>query len=416
MMENPAVNNDDLFDAGADELIANCIATEPPKSFFLFAGAGSGKTRSLVQALRVIKEKVGSRYRLNGHRVGVITFTNMACNEIKHRLEYDDLFVVSTIHRFAWSLIKGLNHDIRDWLRVNLQAEIAEIQEKERKGRAGTKASLDRKNAIADKSERLELLNNIKIFIYNPDSDNPEKEALNHAEVIKITASFLTGKPMMRSLLRNRFPILLIDESQDTNKELIEALFCVQAGEKSSFALGVIGDTMQRIYTAGKLDLGNNLPVDWATPSKRMNHRSCRRIIELINKIREPVDDQMQKPRADKGEGFVHLFILPVETMDKSAREGEICTRMASITGDDGWLEPDKSVKTLILEHRMAANRLGFLPMWDALSTADSLQTGLRDGTLPGLRFFSQLILPLVKACQSDNKFGLNMYSGQLCN
>jgi DNA helicase II / ATP-dependent DNA helicase PcrA len=245
------------------------------------------------------------------------------------------------------------------------------------------------------------------IFIYSPDGDNPEKEALNHAEVIKITSSFLTGKPMMRSLLRNRFPILLIDESQDTNKELIEALFLVQAGEKSSFALGVIGDTMQRIYTAGKLDLGINLPVDWATPSKTMNHRSCRRIIELINKIREPVDDQKQKPRADKGEGFVHLFILPAETIDKSAREGEIYTRMAAITGDDGWLEPDKSVKTLILEHRMAANRLGFLSMWDALSTADSLQTGLRDGTLPGLRFFSQLILPLVKACQSDNKFAV---------
>ena len=34
---------------------------------------------------------------------------------------------------------------------------------------------------------------------------------------------------MMRSLLVNRFPILLIDESQDTDKELIEALFYVQA-------------------------------------------------------------------------------------------------------------------------------------------------------------------------------------------
>jgi DNA helicase II / ATP-dependent DNA helicase PcrA len=407
MMEIPAVNNDDLFDAEADELIASCVAAVPPTSFFLFAGAGSGKTRSLVQALRVIKEMVGSRFRLNGRHVGVITFTNKACDEIKHRLEYDDLFAVSTIHSFAWSLIKGLNHDIREWLKINLQAEIAELQEKERKGRPGTKASIDRRNAIAGKSERLELLKNIRIFIYNPDGDNPERNALNHAEVIKITAAFLTGKPMMRSILLNRFPVLLIDESQDTDKELMDALFCVQANAKSRFALGVIGDTMQRIYTAGKLDLGSNLPADWATPSKRMNHRSCRRIIELINRIREPVDGQIQKPRTDKGEGFVRLFILPAETLDKPDRERGVCTQMAEITMDEGWLEPDKNVKILILEHRMAANRLGFLPMWDALSSADRLQTGLRDGTLPGLRFFSQLILPLVKAHQNDNNFAV---------
>ena len=285
---NSAAHTDDLFDAEADKLIAKCVAADPPISFFLFAGAGSGKTRSLVEALKVIKERVGARLRLNGRRVGVITFTNKACDEIKHRLEYDDLFAVSTIHSFAWSLIKGLNHDIREWLKINLQTEIAELEEKERKGRPGTKASIDRINAIAAKSERLELLNNIKSFIYNPDGDNPERNALNHAEVIKITAAFLTEKSMMRSLLVNRFPILLIDESQDTDKELIEALFYVQANLKSHFALGVVGDTMQRIYTAGKLDLGGDLPDDWATPAKRMNHRSCRRIIELINRIREP--------------------------------------------------------------------------------------------------------------------------------
>ena len=117
MMEIPAAQTDDLFDAEADKLIAKCVAADPPISFFLFAGAGSGKTRSLIQALQVIKETVGARLRLNGRRVGVITFTNKACDEIKRRLEYDDLFAVSTIHSFAWSLIKGLNHDIREWLK-----------------------------------------------------------------------------------------------------------------------------------------------------------------------------------------------------------------------------------------------------------------------------------------------------------
>ncbi|MGO9534081.1 MAG: UvrD-helicase domain-containing protein [Desulfobaccales bacterium] len=407
MMDSSDVVNDDVVDAEADEVIAECVTANPPTSFFLFAGAGSGKTRSLVQALEVIKEKVSAQLRLNGRRVGVITFTNKACDEIKRRLKYDDLFAVSTIHSFAWSLIKGLNHDIRGWLKVNLQTEIEEFEEKERKGRPGTKASFDRINAIAAKRERLELLNNIRTFIYNPDSDNPERNALNHAEVIKITSAFLTEKSMMRSLLINRFPVLLIDESQDTNKELIEALFCVQITLKSRFALGVVADTMQSIYPSGKPDLGSDLPGNWAKPAKRMNHRSCHRIIELINRIREPVDGQTQQARTDKSEGFVRLFILPAETMDKSARERDICTRMAKITGDEGWLEPNKNVKTLILEHHMAANRLGFLPMWDALNHVNRLQTGLRDGTLPGLRFFSHLILPLIKAHQSGNRFAV---------
>ncbi len=405
MMRSSAAFGDDLFDAEADELIAKCVAAQPPISFFLFAGAGSGKTRSLVQALQVIKQTVGTRLKINGRRIGVITFTNKACDEIKHRLKYDDLFDVRTIHSFAWSLINGLNHDIREWLRSNLQAEIAALEEKERKGHPGSKASKDRINAITEERERLRLLSNIKRFIYNPNGDNPEREALNHAEVIKITGAFLTEKPMMRSLLVNRFPILLIDESQDTNRELIEALLYVQTNLKSRFALGVIGDTMQRIYMAGKMDLGNNLPNDWATPTKKMNHRSCRRIIELINRIRESVDGQLQQARTDKGEGFVHLFILPAGTTDKSAREREVCARMASITGDEHWLEPERDVKTLILEHHMAATRLGFLPLWDALDGVVRLRTGLRDGTLPGLRFFSHLILPLIKAHQGGDRF-----------
>ncbi|KJS33129.1 MAG: hypothetical protein VR64_03830 [Desulfatitalea sp. BRH_c12] len=398
---------DDLFDKQADELIAKCVTDVPPTSFFLFAGAGSGKTRSLVECLEVIKEKSGPQFWLDGRRVGVITYTNKACNEIRSRLKYDELFTVSTIHSFAWSLIKNLNHDIRDWLQINLQEEISELEEKERKGRAGTKASIDRINAIKSKKERLAGLSQIKRFIYNPDGDNPERNALNHSEVIYITADFLTGKPMMQNLLVNQFPILLIDESQDTIKELIEAFLFVQSKLKDRFALGVIGDLMQRIYLAGKIDLDQNLPADWATPAKRMNHRSCHRIIKLINRIREPVDTQEQRPRSDKGVGCVQFFILPADAEDKLAAEQACCRRMAQITNDDGWLEPDINVKTLILEHRMAARRLGFLDMWDALRDVKRLQTGLRDGSLPALRFFSNLILPLIIASEKKDSFAV---------
>lgn len=398
---------DDVADAEADEIIARCIRAVPPQSFFLFAGAGSGKTRSLVDALRVIKTEVGERFRLHGRQVGVITFTNKACDEIKRRLEYDPLVAVSTIHSFAWSLISGLNGDIRGWLRENLKVEIEQLTEKERKGRAGTKASRDRQAAIESKNERLASLNRIKSFIYNPDGDNFETNALNHAEVIKIASGFLAGKPLMQKILVNRFPILLVDESQDTDKPLMEALFLTEAKQREAFSLGIIGDMMQRIYTAGKLDLRNDLPEGWAKPIKVMNHRSGRRIVELINQIRTPIDDQAQRHRADRAEGFVRLFVVPTGVADKPAQENSVCQRMAELTGDERWKRPGEYVKTLILEHHMAAKRLGFFPMWQALHGVNHLQTGLRDGSLPSLRFYSKIILPLIRSHQRSDRFGV---------
>lgn len=401
---NPT-HSDDVVDAKADEILARCVSASPSQSFFLFAGAGSGKTRSLVEALQVIKGKAGQSFRLHGRQVGVITFTNKACDEIKRRLEYDPLFAVSTIHSFAWSLITGLNSDMREWLRGNLTTEIEELAEKERKGRAGTKASKDRQDAMASKNERLLSLDQIKSFIYSPDGDNPERNALNHAEVIKIASAFLSEKPLMQKILVNRFPILLVDESQDTDKPLMEALLVTEAKQTQVFSLGIIGDMMQRIYTAGKLDIESDLPEGWATPKKIMNHRSGSRIVNLINKIREPVDGQAQRPRADRGKGFVRLFIAPTDVADKPVLENAVCQRMAELTGDDGWKEPEKGVKTLILEHHMAARRLGFLAMWEALHGVSHLRTGLRDGSLPPLRFFSQIILPLIRSHQQSDAF-----------
>jgi DNA helicase-2/ATP-dependent DNA helicase PcrA len=398
MTRFPVRSGDDTFDDEADALIERCITAEPPCSFYLSAGAGSGKTRSLVRALQVIREKAGPRLRLQGRRVGVITFTNKASEEISRRLDFDELVSVSTIHSFAWSLVKGFDKDIKEWLKENLRAEIYEINEKQRKGRPGTKAAVDRENALVSKNSRLTALDDVRRFIYNPDSDNHERNSLNHAEVIRMTSAFLADKPLLQKLLASQYPILLIDESQDTNKELIDALVEVARVRRSQFALGVIGDAMQRIYLDGRRDLDEKLPNDWARPIKQMNHRSGHRIVKLINRIRGPVDKQEQMPRSDQGSGHVRLFIASAETGDKPGLERQACERMAAVTDDQGWCDPGERVKTLLLEHRMAAVRLGFLQMWDALNSAKRLQTGLRDGSLAGIRFFSHVVLPLKRA------------------
>jgi DNA helicase-2/ATP-dependent DNA helicase PcrA len=406
MTNTVSVAADDHADDHADDQISASLDLDSPVSFFLFADAGSGKTRSLVNGLRWLREKSGKRLRLYGQRVGVITYTNAACDEIKKRLEFDPLVEVSTIHSFVWSLISGLHADIKQWLRTNLPIEIAELEDLQRRGRAGTKAALDRDEAIKARQKRLTDLNSIRRFTYNPSGDNRGRDSLSHTEVIKIGADFLTRKPVMQGILITKFPVLLIDESQDTNRLLMEAFLKLQGEYKERFCLGLFGDVMQRIYADGKEDLGRELPPDWARPTKKLNHRCPRRIIKLINKIRSSVDGHEQVARSDSQEGVVRLFILPTDTVDKKDAERRAAEKMASITGDQLW-SSEADVKTLVLEHHMAARRMGFSEMFHALYQVDSLQTGLRDGSLPGLRLFSHLVLPLKNAKERGDEFAV---------
>jgi len=112
-MTGELVEAPDTIDDHVDDEIAACLNLAQPVSFFLFAGAGSGKTRSLVTALRYVQKTLSAQLRSRGQRVAVITYTNAASDEIKRRLSYDPLIDVRTIHSFAWSLIEGLNRDIK---------------------------------------------------------------------------------------------------------------------------------------------------------------------------------------------------------------------------------------------------------------------------------------------------------------
>lgn len=400
-----AVDGDNNDDTKVDTEISACLSQHPPKSFFLFAGAGSGKTRSLVQALQFIQANHSRQLRLHGQRIAVITYTNKACDEIKHRTCFDPLVEVSTIHSFVWTLIKGFDEDIKAWLRAELESEIADLKAKQAKGRAG-KASIDRKKSIDSKARRLAVLPEIRKFTYNPNGDNRDRDSLNHSEVIKIASAFLTQKPAMQRLLITKFPLLLIDESQDTNKMLMEAFLLVQERYSGEFRLGLFGDTMQRIYADGKADLGHNLPPGWEKPAKKMNHRCSKRVVRLINKIRADVDNQKQQPRTDAIEGFVRLYILKADTVDKVAAEKLIAEKMAITANDKEWNKPE-SVKTLILEHHMAATRMGFHAMYEPLYRNETLRIGLLDGSLSGLKLFLDRVLPLIEAKKVTDSFAV---------
>ncbi len=387
--------------------IAACLDLEKPRSFFLYAGAGTGKTRAVVEAMDIFRTRYGTQFRQSGQKVAVITYTNAACDEIRRRIDFDPIFVVSTIHSFAWEQIRTYHKDISTWLRVRLSTEITELQEKQASGRAGTKASAERRVQIESNETRLQHLDVIKQFTYNPNGENIGRNSLNHAEVIAITAAFLAEKPLMRQILIRKHPVLLIDESQDTQKDLIDAFFALQAKYPDQFCLSLFGDTMQRIYADGKVGLEEAVPADWEKPAIDVNHRCPRRIVTLLNQIRSEADGAQQEPGQDAQEGVVRLFLInDVDDVDKSIVETAVVRKMAEVTSDDEWMN-QQAIKVLTLEHHMAARRGGFDRFFKPLYSIDNFRTGLLNGTLNGVAFFTQRVLPLVQAMRSEDRFAV---------
>jgi DNA helicase-2/ATP-dependent DNA helicase PcrA len=392
-------------DVIADEIIDQCLDPAFPKSFFLFAGAGSGKTESLKRALEKFRDRNGSTFRRAGKKIAVITFTKAAAEEIGERLGSDVLFPISTIHSFCWNQIRNFHSDIRMWLLTHLPFDLEEIRLRHAKGRGG-KAAGDRLGAMAAIEERLEWLGEPRRFVYNPNGNNFGADSLSHSEVIKIAASFILEKPAMQAALVDKYPFLLVDESQDTNKYLFEALFELAKSHVGKFCLGLFGDTMQRIYTDGRARLEDDIPPDWARPTKLLNRRSGRRLVQLANALRKDADGRAQLALEGSEVGLIRLFIGSEKTVDKLSIERRVRVRMSELCEDSDWTG-DQNVKTLTLEHHMAATRRGFLPMFQALDSSGALSTGLRSGELAGLGLFTQCVMPMVEAYKSGSKFAI---------
>lgn len=412
-MEQVAENallSDNHVDDHVDTEIQQCFNSIPPQSFFMFAGAGSGKTRSLINALEYLDQTRGAYLAEQGKQVAVITYTNAACDEIGRRLQYKPIFQVSTIHSFLWELIKHFQADIRAWVESAIEAELSELRSQHSEGKGGA-AAVKRAEKIASKEERLAKIKKVKRFSYNPNGVNAGVDSLSHDEVVKIGSEFIATEETMQNILVNKYPILLIDESQDTKKELIDALLCVYETHKKNWSIGMFGDTMQKIYSDGKDRLDEAVPKEWAFPVKVMNHRSAKRIVYLANAIREAIDDKKQRPRTDANEGMVRLFIADVQS-DNEKIERKAAAKMSAVTGDANW-QTDVGYESLILEHHMAASRFSFSRLYSPLNEVASFSSALRKGEIPEIKFLANMVLPLVKAHKANDIFEITKHIRQ---
>lgn len=389
-----AVNDDsNERDAGVVDEIVGYVTSTPPRSFFLFAGAGSGKTRTLVAVLRKLTgigtedaqaepapaTRFARALRARAQTIRVITYTKNAALVVTGRLGTNDLTEIATIHSFCWDLIAGFDDDIRE----ALLAMNADALQKARDAAAGRKnGPTDKdKEKIGELEAKAAALATIPQFTYSPDRKRHGDGALNHSQVLALASWLLKQRPTLRRILRDQHPVILIDESQDTMKGILDALLEVVAEDPSRLMLGLLGDHRQRIYLDGHADLPSMVPEAWATPKLEMNHRSQRRIVDLINDIwdsdlegrTQSKKAVHQHPRKEKSAGLVRLFIgnasAPAE--DKLRREAFCKSAMQAATGLNDWEPGNPGHKVLALEHSLVARRGDFLETFEALSLLD---------------------------------------------
>lgn len=402
----PRQRSDINVDSHVDDEIRNFLNLETPQSFFLFAGAGSGKTTSLVKALTYIADTYGKRFAEQGRKVAVITYTNAASDVIIGRLRMKAIFHVATIHSFIWSLIGSFQSDIKKWIKLATDNEIARLKEEQSRSRGGNRTSEERARRIEALTKREESFEEIRRFIYSPTGTNTEFNSLSHDEVIKMWIDF-SGKDTMRKVLLAKYPILLIDEIQDTKKEVLDAILEIKR-KNNRWIVGMFGDVMQRIYMDGKEKLNECIPEDWVRLAKRMNYRSDTRIVELANAIRKDVDAISQQAREGAETGLVHLFVAE-SNADKAETEASVRMNMADISHDQKWLDwqEDDEGKTLILEHRMAASRLGFSSFYVPLAESGAFGASLQTGEIAEVELLANIVAPLVEAHKKHDKFAI---------
>lgn len=400
------------IDFQVDETLEKCILSTPRKSFFLFAGAGSGKTYSLVLLLKKIHNSIGKDLLLQGKNVAVITFTNAATDEIINRLDYSPIFHISTIHSFVWDVIKYYQADIKRlycfYIEEDLKALEKKLEETENKT---TKTYLSNVEKFEYQKERLAKAQIIEKFVYNPNGSNPEYNALKHAEVIKISAQMILENKMLQRIIAQRYPILLIDESQDTKKELIDTFFEIQRNFADIFTLGLLGDQKQRIYADGKENIEDSIPVGWEKPVKRMNYRCAKRIIQLANNIGKDIDIHAeQRPREDANDGLIRLFVIQQrEGLNKDEIEQNVMRIMSEQTQDAKWTTIGTEVKVLTLEHMLAARRLGFSRFFAPLYKVSKYQMTFLQGSVSEIEFFTKEVLPIAESIKEDGRVALEI-------
>ncbi|MBU0723327.1 ATP-dependent helicase [Patescibacteria group bacterium] len=349
MIEATSMNPAEQAAEKALASVYNCI--EQRKSFLLEAGAGAGKTYSLIKALRYLIDKQGDLLLRRHQQVACITYTNVATDEIKSRTDGHPAILSSTIHAFCWSLIKNFQPHLREKL-----PQLSQWTEKlSEAGGIGTQK--------IDYDLGYRTIKEEHIF-------------LGHDDILSLTVA-LMEQAKFRNLFTARYPILLIDEYQDTNKEFANALktYFISTGEGP--LIGFFGDHWQKIYGDG---CGKIEHPALEVIGKEANFRSVPVIVNVLNRMRIELPQEVKDPNA---EGFVAVYHTNGWTGERLTGQhwlGDLPPDVADKHFDalkerlstEGWcFEADKT-KILMLTHRALAAKQGYSSFVDIFQYNDA--------------------------------------------
>ena len=240
----------------------------------ILAGAGSGKTRVIVQRIAWLIRERG----IPPWQILAVTFTNKAAGEMRERVQRlvgaADSPLIATFHATCVRILRreieligyGSNfaiYDDKDSERL-LKEIVAQlnIDEKRYPARAFAAAIDDCKNAgrlpedlPAGDSRTAQL-----VRVYTAYQERLRKNnALDFGDLVLLTVRLFEEHPAVLDRYRERWQWLLVDEYQDTNPvqyRLVQLL----AGERRN--LCVVGDDDQSIYRWRGADIRNILDFE----------------------------------------------------------------------------------------------------------------------------------------------------------
>lgn len=272
-------------------------------SVLLTACPGSGKTRVLTYKIACELDLLDSK----GQFVVAITYTNTAANEMKERVESLGVNTkqlwIGTIHSFCleWvlrpyhSYLNELNYGFRIISPFDAEKLLTELCEKYS---INIKVTYWDCGIIATPSgyfftcldvRKHDVLEKIYNEYFHTLKTNRQ---IDFEQVLYYSYNLLANNPIICNILSKIFPIILIDEYQDTKEiqyHIIANILKANYGDSKAF---IVGDPNQSIYQSlggypmEKDDLEKLLGFKLAKLSLTRNYRSSNKIIDYFNYFR----------------------------------------------------------------------------------------------------------------------------------
>ncbi|NOU84141.1 AAA family ATPase [Paenibacillus sp. LMG 31459] len=344
---------------GVVDQVYECI--DNSESFIIEAGAGSGKTWTLVKALEYIIQKEEKRFQKQHRKVACITYTNVAKEEIISRINGNEIVEVKTIHDFLWKIIEPFQKELKQELLLYINSKIQKNLEILSKSKETTQKYKNARDENEKYQERIESLTKLKSRIQYKDNANYKKGIISHDVMLELSINIINNNKKLLKIIQDTYPVIFIDEYQDT-KSAVAKLLIEHIKPSTSILFGLFGDYYQQIYngTVGRVDanLHKFKPI-----LKSENYRSSDVIISILNRIR--TDDLEQIPSGTAKEGKSHFYYINNRELDT---EKFIKERISL----DFSLDASDNMKKLFLVTKAIAKKNGYIELHELYDEDDS--------------------------------------------